>query len=376
VNRHVIVHQFDPTRHVVGGIDGFIRDLIEHSGEQHEFAVVGVERGRGSLGRWRTVQVGERSVKFMPVARLEAGNQRRLIPHSLRLAYGLVRYRPAIDGAIVHSHRAEIGAVVAGLFRDAKRVQFLHGNSREAFRWRRETMWRFAPRVYELLERLATRSADTTLVMSRSGLEHLKRHSARVELGSNWFDGRYFHTANRERLSPPHIGWAGRLEPPKDPLKAIEVFANLRGRGVQFEAWLAGSGTLEADVRAAIERFELGEVVRLVGVLAPADLAAELRRSDTFLMTSLWEGIPRTVIEALACGVPVVSTAVGEAPAFVRDNVTGFVSDSGTVEDLADATVRALELEPGAAIAASVEQLEARRVVPELLEHVLGASRT
>ena len=375
MNRHVIVHQFDPTRHVVGGIDGLIRDLVEHAGEQHRFAILGVERESGRLGRWRRVTIGRGEIEFMPVVALEAGNQTRRVPHSLRVTSGLLRYRPEIGSALVHSHRAELGVAASLLYRGAPRIQFIHGDAREAFRWREETIWRFAPRLYEALETVAVRRAAATVVMSRSALARLRRHSPNALLGTNWFDARHFHPRERQRGQTPVVGWAGRLEPPKDPVGAIRVFAELRRREVPFEAWLAGTGTLEHEVKSAIRDLGLESTVRVLGVLEPDLLGAELRRTGVFLMTSLWEGIPRMTIEALACGVPVVSTSVGEVAAFVRDGVNGYVVPSSTTAALADAVAAALELEPGASVAQTVEHLEVGRVVPDLLAQLVAATR-
>ena len=375
MSRHVIVHQFDPTRHVVGGIDGLIRDLVEHAGDQHRFAILGVQRESRGVGQWRRVTVGNSEIEFMPVVALEAGNQDRRVPHSLRVTAGLLRHRPEIGPALVHIHRVELGVAASLLYRRAPRVQFIHGDAREAFRWREETIWRFAPRLYEGLENLAVRRAAATLVMSRSALGRLRRHAPKALLGKNWFDARHFHPRDHERAQPPLVGWAGRLEPPKDPLKAVRVFAELRRRRVPFEGWIAGTGTLENEVRAAIRELGLESTVRMLGVLEPDRLGAELGRTSVFLMTSLWEGIPRMTIEALACGVPVVSTPVGEMAAFVRDGVTGFIVPSATAEGLARAVTAALEVEAGAPIARTVEHLEVGRVVPELLAQLVAATR-
>jgi glycosyltransferase involved in cell wall biosynthesis len=376
VTRHLVIHQFDPTRHVVGGVDGFIRDVISHSGDARPFAVVGVEHGaKSALGHWRTVELNGQAIQFMPVARIEAGNQRRRIPHSLRLAYGLFRYRRRIGDAIIHNHRSELGAVTSVLFPRAARVQFIHDDALQAFRWRKETMWRFFPRAYEAVERRAVRSAATAFVMSRATLERLRRRSLPASLGVNWYDGANFHPTGRvERTGPLRIGWAGRLEPPKDPVTAVGVLAGLRARGVDFEAWIAGEGTLAADVRAALDEHGLAGIVRMIGALPPSDLGAELRRTDVFLMTSLWEGIPRVALEALACGVPVVSPAVGELPSLVSNSVNGFISSSRSVDDLVAAVVHGAALEPGDAIASSVATLEVRSIVPELLERIEGSA--
>ncbi len=375
--RHVIVHQFDPTRHVVGGIDGFIRDLVEHSGPEHQFSILGVEQEHGVVGDWRTVALGERNIQFMPLARLEAGNQQRRVPHSLRLAYGLVRHHPDVGDSVLHSHRAEVGAVVSSLYRDARRrIQFIHGDARRAFEWRQETVWRVAPRAYEAVEQYAVRRASRTVVMSRTGLLRLARYSPNAMLGKNWFDERYFNCRDRRPQTGAVIGWAGRLEAPKDPLMAVRVFDELRRRGLRFEAWMAGAGTLDAQVRAAVAQSGLEGAVRMTGVLSPDELANELRRTDVFLMTSLWEGIPRALIEALACGVPTVSTAAGDVDDYIVEERNGYISRARSAKDLASAVIRALDLERGSEIAATVEHLEVRRVVPELLTQLVDVTRS
>jgi glycosyltransferase involved in cell wall biosynthesis len=150
------------------------------------------------------------------------------------------------------------------------------------------------------------------------------------------------------------------------------VLAELRSRGVDFEAWIAGSGTLADGVRDAIRAARLGQAVRMVGVLSPAELAEQLRQTSVFLMTSRWEGVPRGALEALACGSPVASTAVGEIPAIVTEGTSGTISAGTSVGELAAAVEQTLELEPGPGVAATVSHLEARRVVPELLDRIVA----
>ena len=147
--RHVVIHQLDPRRPVVGGIDGFIRELIAHAPSSHTFALVGVDGARrhSALGRWEEVVLAGRAIRFLPVARLDPGDQARKVPHSARLIAGLLRYRPDIEGGIIHTHRAEVGAVAAALYPRVQRVQFIHGDGRSSLVHKVETFWRFAPRV-------------------------------------------------------------------------------------------------------------------------------------------------------------------------------------------------------------------------------------
>ena len=89
--------------------------------------------------------------------------------------------------------------------------------------------------------------------------------------------------------------------------------------GVRF--LVAGEGHERARLETAIDDAGLGERVRLLGFRE--DAAALLAASDVFLLTSRWEGLPYTVLEAMAAGLPVVAPAVGGMAEAVEDGVSG-----------------------------------------------------
>jgi glycosyltransferase involved in cell wall biosynthesis len=280
---------------------------------------------------------------------------------------GLARFRPSLEDSVVHCHRAEIGAAVSALYPRNSLFQFIHTEADVALRFNVETFWSHAPRLYFALERRAVRKAERTVVMSRSAVERLLRYSPSVVLGKNWFDREMFYCPDVSRSdSIPVIGWAGRLESGKDPLKAVRVFESLKQNGVGFQAWIAGSGSLEDAVATAIYDAGLAEDVQVLGLLSPAELGDRLRQTHVQLMTSLWEAIPRAAIEALACGVPVVATDVGEMRSLVSPGVNGFLSSSGDVQELADLVVDALAIRTGTRVADTVVDLEVVKVVSEL----------
>jgi glycosyltransferase involved in cell wall biosynthesis len=375
--RHVVFHQFDPTVHAAAGISLMARDLIEYAPDDDLFSVVGVDsEGKFDVGAWVDIRIGDRLVPFMPVARLDPRDQTRRIPHSVRFAAGLLRYRPDVGGALMHAHRVEIGALLAVLHRGAPLIQFIHGDAEEFLPHRAETFWRFAPRAYEVTERFVTRRAVRTIVPNARTHERLSRVSGRVELSRlNWFDGRLFRSRDHGREATPRIGWAGRFEPPKNPLLAVEVFAHLRRLGFEFSAWMAGQGTLHEETQSAIAQAGLSDQVEMLGLLTPSALASALSDSRMFLMTSRWEGMPRGALEALGAGVPIVSTNVGELRSAVRPGVNGFLSGSAAPEELAELVVAASELEPGPAVTATVQQYELRRVVDEVFGLIHSAMR-
>ena len=101
----------------------------------------------------------------------------------------------------------------------------------------------------------------------------------------------------------------GHLIPRKDPLLALEAFA----RGTEADARIAfvGSGPLERELRSRAQELGLGERALLVGEQPPANLRDWYAACDVLLLTSSREGRPNVVLEALACGRPVVATDAG-----------------------------------------------------------------
>jgi glycosyltransferase involved in cell wall biosynthesis len=126
----------------------------------------------------------------------------------------------------------------------------------------------------------------------------------------------------------------GRFAPPKNHALLVEAFAQVRSDAPLY-LLLVGGGELENAVREQVAALGLQERVRFLGVRA--DVADILRASDVFVLSSRWEGNPMSVMEAMAAGLPVVSTAVGGVPELVRDRETGLLVPSEDAGALAQA---------------------------------------
>jgi glycosyltransferase involved in cell wall biosynthesis len=148
----------------------------------------------------------------------------------------------------------------------------------------------------------------------------------------------------RQRYAVPAnrlvVGSLGRLSPEKGYEILIDVAAVLRSRGLDFELWIAGEGELRSRLERRIQLRGLGDRVKLLGFWAdPAELYQAL---DLFVLSSLREGFPNVLLEALASEVPVVSTVAGGVSRLVDDGRTGLLCPVGDVAALAAALERAL----------------------------------
>ena len=126
----------------------------------------------------------------------------------------------------------------------------------------------------------------------------------------------------------------GRFATQKNHALLVEAFAQVRADAPLY-LLLVGGGELENAVREQVAALGLESRVCFLGIRA--DVADILRASDAFVLSSRWEGNPMSVMEAMAAGLPVVSTAVGGVPELVREGETGLLVPSEDTGALAQA---------------------------------------
>lgn len=97
---------------------------------------------------------------------------------------------------------------------------------------------------------------------------------------------------------------------------------------------IAGEGDLEASLRGAIQSLGLAPAATFVGTVPRPDLARLMSAADVLVITSVFETGPTVGLEALACGLPVITTAVGEVSRVVAEARVGHVADGRDPDDL------------------------------------------
>lgn len=121
------------------------------------------------------------------------------------------------------------------------------------------------------------------------------------------------------------FGFVGRLEPQKDLPNLLAASSLLRAQGVRFGVVIVGGGFLEADIRAQVRSLGLGEYVQMAG--KRVDMSHVMASFDAFVLPSSYEGLPLVLLEAMACGLPVVATRVGAVPELLGGRAGGILVD-------------------------------------------------
>ncbi len=128
----------------------------------------------------------------------------------------------------------------------------------------------------------------------------------------------------------------------------LEAFARVFPGGDEPLLVLVGSGEAEGRLRARVAALGLDRRVRFIGAVPPPELPAWYRAADALVLPSLREGWPNVVLEALACGTPVLATAIWGTPEILRGCRAGLLVEP-TVDGLADGLRRLSELHADAA---------------------------
>ena len=146
----------------------------------------------------------------------------------------------------------------------------------------------------------------------------------------------------------PEVVAVGRLVEKKGFADLIEACSLLRDRGVEVRCRIVGLGEQEPELRAAVERLELGNRVELPGPRPQGELIEAVGRAAVFAAPCVVggdgnrDGLPTVLLEAMALGTPCVSTDVTGIPEVLRDGETGLMVPQRDPAALADAIERLL----------------------------------
>lgn len=177
----------------------------------------------------------------------------------------------------------------------------------------------------------------------------------KIQVVGNGVDTHRFYpsdrAAARRRLGIPDeaqvLITVGGLCERKGFHRVIELLPRLRERFPNLHYVVVGGASAEGDwgarLRAQVAALGLGEVVHFTGPLPPEELKAPLSAADCFVLSSRNEGWANVILEAMACGLPVVATDVGGNREVVADERLGRIVPFGDSNALYDALAEALE---------------------------------
>jgi glycosyltransferase involved in cell wall biosynthesis len=266
---------------------------------------------------------------------------RRVAPcQDLLALWRLTRRLKALAPDIVHTHSSKAGILGRLAARRAGVPRVIHTPHVFAFQMQVSAPLR---RLYAAIERRAARWADTFVCVCRAEAmavtETLGAPSTAVALIPNGID----LPPRPARKRKPHsltIGFAGRLVEQKGPDLLIEAIPRVHQALPDARVVIVGRGEMEAALRARIDELELADMCEIRVPEPSQDLTPVVADFDLCVMPSRWEGMPYTLLEAMALGVPVVASFVGGIPEVITDGRNGLLVPPGDPAALAAAMAR------------------------------------
>lgn len=268
--------------------------------------------------------------------------------HDLKALWQLRRFIQEGQYIIVHTHSSKagiIGRMAARLAHTPVIIHTVHGWSFHDF------MHPWVRRIYIVLERWMATFSDALIVVSERDIHKgLKArigkpeqyHLIRSAIPLDEFDpSRFDRQSIRSELRiPPEaivIGNVGRFSAQKNPLDWVKIAGKIASACPNAFFLLVGDGPLRGEVENAIKKAGIQDRILLTGLRR--DIPEMLAAMDIFLMTSLWEGLPRVLPQAMAMGLPVVANGVDGIAEGIQDDLTGYLVKPGDIDQAAQVCI-------------------------------------
>ncbi len=188
------------------------------------------------------------------------------------------------------------------------------------------------------LSRISHRLADTIVVYSPSLIAewNLSPYRYKIRIAHEHIIN--FNEFKQERRIGDRtnlIGYVGRLDREKGIMNLVSAMPAIMSHDPDIKLLIIGDGNLKESVRDFIVENHMEHCVKLAGWVSHDELPAYLNSMKLLVIPSYTEGLPNTMLEAMACGTPVLANPVGSIPDFITDGQNGFIMKDNSFNSIA-----------------------------------------
>lgn len=264
------------------------------------------------------------------------GGERKGLGRAIWSLWGPLRYRSVIRRSVALKTNQVSGAWSAILSHWITGRPFIFRMGyllSRRFRKNGDHLWSHVARV---IERIGCARASQILVSAHNTAEHLGEYKSalgKIIVTPTYVDVKLFRPIDDYDFSKPIIS-VGRLHRAKNLANLISACAEM-----QCELVLIGKGEMEQELKSLAET--IGAPVRFIRQVDNDQLAKMLTEHAVFAIPSLHEGLPKVLIEAMACGLVCVGSNIPGVTDLIEDGKTGYLIDGFEAEEIANALRRA-----------------------------------
>ena len=331
----VIVEGVDPGVTTPGGTRAYIMNLITMlRKEDVNISLIGISNPD---------YVHDKTYPFVPIVKSKKVS-------GYKFLFNLFLKAPFLDiskSAILHFHRVDRALPFLLFFRNNPKVLTIHGMNYK-WEWIRNKGI-IVGCIFMITIKLVNKKMDKIILVDEASKEFCNVSGNKVVVIPVGVDTEMFKpmdkTALRERYkfnkNDTIILYVGRFKKEKGLDLLVKAFKKVKNKIPDCRLVLVGDGSEKQNLFKLVNGLKLRDV-QFMNTVEHNEIPRIMNCADVFALCSLYEGMPTVVLEALACGVPVVSTDVGDVHKVVHDNETGYIVRTRTIDAIASKLIEAL----------------------------------
>ena len=201
-------------------------------------------------------------------------------------------------------------------------------------------------KLVEILEIICRSLANRIIIYTPTLIEewNLEKHKDKIYIAHEHFLN-FDMLKIKKKLDERNnlVGYIGRLSEEKGVSNFVKAIPGMIKRKDDLEFLIGGDGQMQYGIEKYIGEESLDDKVKLAGWIPHDKLPDYLNELKLVVLPSYTEGLPNLMLEAMACGTPVLATPVGAIPDIITDGETGFITENNSPECIAKNVMRALE---------------------------------
>ncbi|AKB71741.1 glycosyltransferase family 4 protein [Methanosarcina mazei] len=259
----------------------------------------------------------------------------------LRVSYYLIKKSKNINICIFYLGDPLLLPIIVAKICRKKTILVMGGFLEKEIDMRNDSL----SKVLKLLKKINLILLDRIFVYSTNliNLWNLEKYSEKIFIAPEHFIN--FNVFNiRKPLSKRKdlVGYIGRLSNEKGVQNFVESIPKILNENEDLDFIIIGNGELYSSIKKYINNESLNDKVKLAGWVDHDELPEYMNELKLLVLPSYTEGLPNVMLEAMACGTPVLATPVGSIPDIIKDSKNGFIMESNSPKCIADNIVRVL----------------------------------
>ncbi|MDG3547079.1 glycosyltransferase family 4 protein [Methanobacterium formicicum] len=223
-----------------------------------------------------------------------------------------------------------------------KKVFLVLGSSeKELYKFRKNKIRFF----WKIIEIISFKLCDVIVVYSDNLISEwgLDSYKKKVKVGHrHYLDFKRFNCSKRYKDRDKTVGFIGRLSDEKGIINFIQAMPDILEKEADVQFLIIGNGILKSQVYDLLDKLNIKDHVKIIPEVEFEKIPLYLNSIKLLVLPSYMEGLPNVVIEAMACGTPVLANSVGAVPDIIFDRKTGFLLENNSPEVIAKEVVEIL----------------------------------